>query len=45
MMVMAKGVNVGISTIYYWIHRGNFNHLLLDSSWKIGVKQAGSALS
>ncbi|CEV40450.1 IS1239%2C transposase%2C putative [Streptococcus pneumoniae] len=22
MMVMAKGVNVGISTIYYWIHRG-----------------------
>ncbi|VOY24051.1 transposase [Streptococcus pneumoniae] len=19
---MAKGVNVGISTIYYWIHRG-----------------------
>ncbi|CJU90757.1 IS1239%2C transposase%2C putative [Streptococcus pneumoniae] len=22
MMVMAKGVNVGISTIYYWIHHG-----------------------
>ncbi|WP_194284423.1 helix-turn-helix domain-containing protein, partial [Streptococcus pneumoniae] len=22
MMVIAKGVNVGISTIYYWIHRG-----------------------
>lgn len=23
MMVKAKGVNVGISTIYYWIHHGN----------------------
>ena len=22
MMVKAKGVNVGISTIYYWIHQG-----------------------
>ncbi|EID71295.1 hypothetical protein HMPREF1112_0218 [Streptococcus pseudopneumoniae SK674] len=22
MMVKAKGVNVGISTIYYWIHHG-----------------------
>lgn len=21
-MMMAKGVNVGISTIYYWIHHG-----------------------
>ncbi|AEL10890.1 transposase [Streptococcus pseudopneumoniae IS7493] len=40
MMVKAKGVNVGISTIYYWIHHGKLglpwgissNHISLVSS-------------
>ena len=33
MMVQTKGVNVGISTIYYWIHHG-----------KLGGNETGSAL-
>lgn len=30
MMVMAKGVNVGLSTIYYWIHHGKLGLIKQD---------------
>ena len=44
MMVMAKGVNVGISTIYYWIHHGKLGlskqDLLYPRKGKAVKKQA-----
>ena len=44
MMVMAKGVNVGISTIYYWIHHGKLGlskqDLLYPRKGKYVKKQA-----
>ena len=44
MMVKAKGVNVGISTIYYWIHHGklglNKQNLLYPRKGKTVKKQA-----
>ena len=44
MMVMAKGVNVGISTIYYWIHHGKLGlskqDLLYPRKGKSVKKQA-----
>ncbi|CGF65760.1 IS30 family transposase [Streptococcus pneumoniae] len=44
MMVMAKGVNVGISTIYYWIHHGKLGlskqDLLYPRKGKALKKQA-----
>ena len=44
MIVKAKGVNVGISTIYYWIHHGklglNKQNLLYPRKGKTVKKQA-----
>ena len=44
MMVKAKGVNVGISTIYYWIHHGKLGltkqNLLYPRKGKTVKKQA-----
>ena len=44
MMVKAKGVNVGISTIYYWIHHGKLGlskqDLLYPRKGKTVKKQA-----
>ena len=44
MIVKAKGVNVGISTIYYWIHHGklglNEQSLLYPRKGKTAKKQA-----
>ena len=46
MMVKAKGVNVGISTIYYWIHHGQLGlikqNLLYPRKGKTVKKQASS---
>lgn len=46
MMVKAKGVNVGISTIYYWIHHGKLGltkqNLLYPRKGKSVKKQASS---
>ncbi|CRI62059.1 Mobile element protein [Streptococcus pneumoniae] len=46
MMVMAKGVNVGISTIYYWIHHGKLGlstqDLLYPRKGKVLRKQAST---
>ncbi|CIZ25604.1 IS1239 transposase [Streptococcus pneumoniae] len=46
MMVMAKGVNVGISTIYYWIHHGKLGlskqDLLYPRKGKALKKQAST---
>lgn len=46
MMVKAKGVNVGISTIYYWIHHGKLGltkqDLLYPRKGKSVKKQASS---
>ncbi|CKC38305.1 IS1239 transposase [Streptococcus pneumoniae] len=46
MMVMAKGVNVGISTIYYWIHHGKLGlskqDLLYPRKGKVLKKQAST---
>ncbi|CJH59314.1 IS1239%2C transposase [Streptococcus pneumoniae] len=46
MMVIAKGVNVGISTIYYWIHRGKLGlskqDLLYPRKGKALKKQAST---
>lgn len=46
MMVMAKGVNVGISTIYYWIHHGKWGlskqDLLYPRKGKSVKKQAST---
>ena len=46
MMVKAKGVNVGISTIYYWIHHGKLGlskqDLLYPRKGKALKKQASS---
>ncbi|VMT28505.1 transposase [Streptococcus pneumoniae] len=45
-MVIAKGVNVGISTIYYWIHRGKLGlskqDLLYPRKGKALKKQAST---
>ncbi|CXG89090.1 IS1239%2C transposase%2C putative [Streptococcus pneumoniae] len=45
-MVMAKGVNVGISTIYYWIHHGKLGlskqDLLYPRKGKALKKQAST---
>ncbi len=45
-MVKAKGVNVGISTIYYWIHHGKLGltkqNLLYPRKGKSVKKQASS---
>ena len=44
MMVKGKGVNVGISTIYYWIHHGKLgltkHNLLYPRKGKTTKKQA-----
>ena len=44
MMAKAKGVNVGISTIYYWIHHGKLGltkqNLLYPRKGKTVKKQA-----
>ena len=46
MMVKAKGVNVGISTIYYWIHHGKLGlskqDLLYPRKGKALKKQAST---
>ncbi|CAG6046368.1 IS1239, transposase, putative [Streptococcus pneumoniae] len=46
MMVKAKGVNVGISTIYYWIHHGKLGlskqELLYPRKGKSVKKQAST---
>ena len=46
MMVKAKGVNVGISTIYYWIHHGKLGltkqNLLYPRKGKSVKKQAST---
>ena len=46
MMVKAKGVNVGISTIYYWIHHGKLGlskqDLLYPRKGKTTKKQAST---
>ena len=46
MMVKAKGVNVGISTIYYWIHHGKLGwskqDLLYPRKGKAVKKQAST---
>ena len=46
MMVKAKGVNVGISTIYYWIHHGKLGltkqNLLYPRKGKTVKKQAST---
>ena len=46
MMIMAKGVNVGILTIYYWIHHGKLGltkkHLLYPRKGKALKKQAST---
>ncbi len=46
MMVKAKGVNVGISTIYYWIHHGKLGlskqDLLYPRKGKSVKKQAST---
>ncbi|CJV33859.1 IS1239%2C transposase%2C putative [Streptococcus pneumoniae] len=46
MMVMAKGINVGISTIYYWIHHGKLGlskqDLLYPRKGKALKKQAST---